>query len=56
MRIAWIGILLLVLAACSNESERAIQTKNVDKNVLFIIVDDLNTVLRHNIFVMEKQK
>ena len=45
MRITWIAIFFIMITACSNSREKVSEKENVDKNVLFIIVDDLNTTL-----------
>lgn len=41
----WIFIALLAFAACSNPSKKNEVKENTDKNVLFIVVDDLTTTL-----------
>ena len=45
MKNIWIGLTLLALIACSNSKEKSSAEANTDKNVLFIIVDDLKTTL-----------
>ena len=45
IRITWVGLVLIFLAACANPEKKVTEKKKVDKNVLFIIVDDLNTTL-----------
>ncbi len=45
MRKIWYAIVLLVLAACSNSGKQVSEKENNDKNVLFIVIDDLTTTL-----------